>query len=103
MNYNQRNYNAQRYNINGVFYVSSFSETIAEMDGTQIADLLKSLSDSLASTDALVSLSDIGLLDFTFMDDMIQIQFTNKALFDTIRLADWLSIERIHTNIGWGD
>lgn len=101
--YNQRKYNAQRYNINGVFYVSSLSETMTEVDGTQAASFLKSLSDSLASADVLTQYADVGLLDFTFLDDMIQIQFTNKALFDTIRLADWLTVERIHTNIGWGD
>lgn len=103
MSYNSNQYNAQRYNINGTFYVSSLSETVTETDGTQVADFFKELSDSYTLTDTLVSLYDLALYDFTFIDDMIQIQFTNKAIFDTIRLADWLSIERLHTNIGWGD
>lgn len=99
--YNTRKYNAQRYNINGIFYASSFSETMTAADATEMANLLKTLSDSLTLASSIIFLDSIFLADFTFMDDMIQIQFTNKALNDTIRLADWLSIERNPVNNEW--
>lgn len=104
MQYNTRHYNDQRYNIDGVYYASSLSEVITETDGTQLANLLKALSDSLSSADATVFFSvDQFLTDFAFLDDLIQIQFTNKALNDTIRLADWVSIERTPVNNEWYD
>lgn len=103
MNYNARNYNDQRYNIDGVFYATALTETVTETDGTQIADLLKFLADSFSETDTLVMSTDVTLSDFMFLDEMIQIQFANKALGDTIRLADWLSIERAPAQNGWFD
>lgn len=103
MKYNQAHYNAQRYNINGVFQTTSLSETMTEVDGTQLADLLKALSESLSFTDSIVMSNDITLSDFFFLDEMIQIQFANKALGDSIRLADWLSIERAPAQNGWFD
>lgn len=103
MRYNTRNYNDQRYDIDGVFYATSLVETITEVDGTQLADLLKALSDSLTETDTIVFSNTLGLDDFIFMDEAIQIQFANKALSDTVRLADWLSIERAPAENGWFD
>lgn len=104
MKYNQLGYNEQRYDINGVFYATSLSETVTEVDGTQLADLLKALNDSLAPIDATVLFAmSQNLFDFLFLDEMIQIQFANKALSDTVRLADWLSIERNPSNNEWFD
>lgn len=103
MHYNARNYNDQRYNIDGVFHITSLSETITETDGTQLADLFKALSDSLSESDAIVFSVDQLLSDILFIDESIQIQFTNKALADTVRLADWLQIERNPAQNGWFD
>lgn len=103
MKYNTRKYNAQRYDIDGVFYATSLSETMTEVDGTQLSDVFKSLFDSLTETDALVFSNTLGLNDFIFLDESIQIQFANKALGDTVRLADWLSIERAPAQNGWFD
>lgn len=103
MRYNTRQYNAQRYNINGVFHTTSLSETVTETDGTQLAEMFKSLSDSMSESDTIIFLTDLSLVDFVFADDAIQIQFTNKALADSVRLADWLSIERNPAQNGWFD
>lgn len=103
MPYNVHNYNEQRYNINGVYYLSSLTETVTGVDGTQLASLLKALSDSFSETDSIVFMVEQPLIDFAFLDDSIQIQFTNKALADTLRLADWLSIERNPAHNGWFD
>lgn len=104
MKYNTRQYNAQRYNINGVYYASSLSETMTETDSTQLAEALKVLNDALTVADAAIFFtSGLFLTDFIFVDDLIQIQFTNKALNDTVRLSDWLSIERTPVNNEWYD
>lgn len=103
MQYNARNYNDQRYNIDGVFHITTLAESITETDGTQLADLFKALSDSLSESDAVVFSVDQLLSDILFIDESIQIQFTNKALSDTVRLADWLQIERNPAQNGWFD
>lgn len=104
MKYNQAQYNEQRYNINGIYYVTSLVETITESDASQLATAIKALSDSLSVADATIFFSnDLGLADFIFMDEFLNIQFTNKALSDTIRMADWLSIERSPAQNEWYD
>lgn len=97
MNYNSRKYNAQRYDINGIYYASSFSESVTPTEAQTFSDLIN-LFDSVSETDSIVLGTSLGLLDIVFMDELIRIQFTNKALNDTVRLADWLSIKR--TNDG---
>jgi hypothetical protein len=103
MKYNERQYNAQRYNINGVFYAQALAETANLNDGTQLASVLKLLTDSIMASDVRIMALTHLMSDTAFFDDMIQIQFTNKALNDTLRLADWLSIERNPANNEWAD
>lgn len=104
MKYNTLGYNEQRYNINGVFHVSALSETMTESDATQLADLIKTISESISAADAtLLFAADQFLVDFIFLDAAVQIQFTNKAINDTVRLSDWLSIERNPVNNEWYD
>lgn len=104
MPYNTHNYNAQRYDLNGVFHISALSETVTETDDTQLADFLKALSDSLTLVDATIFFTvDQAFFDLAFLDETIQIQFTNKALTDTVRTADWLSIDRNPAHNGWYD
>lgn len=104
MRYNTAKYNDQRYNIDGIVYATSLSETVTNTDGTQLAESVKVLMDALSSTDATIIMSiNVGFGDFMFMDEMIQIQFTNKALTDTLRLADWFSIERSPARNEWYD
>lgn len=104
MQFNTRHYNDQRYNLDGVFHISTLTEAVTETDGTQVASFLKALSDALTVADSSVTfLVDLSFVDFLFLDDAIQIQFANKALNDTVRLADWLSIERNPAHNGWFD
>lgn len=103
MKYGQRNYNDQRYDIDGVFHITSLSETMTETDATQIADAIKALSDSLSISDTIILGSDLFFFDLLFLDSTILIQFTNKALMDTVRMADWVSIKRNPAQNGWFD
>ena len=102
MHYNAAHYNDQRYNIDGTFHVTSLSETMSESDATQLADAIKALDDSIAAFDTAIffGLNPI-LTDFIGLDAELQIQISNKALNDIIRLSDWLSIERNPSNNEW--
>lgn len=103
MNYNQGNYNVQRYDIQGVAHATSLNETVTGAD-VKLASPIKVLFDSMTVADATISLMpDLGLTDLFFLEDSINIQFTNKALNDTVRLADWLSIERSPAQNNWYD
>lgn len=64
---------------------------------------VKTLLDSLAETDVLVFSTQPILVDFVFLSDFVRREITNKACNETLRLADWLSIERNPANIEWGD
>lgn len=104
MRYGQRNYNDQRYNIDGVVYISSLTESVTGTDATQLSETLKVLFDSLTVADATIALmANPVFFDLLFLDATLQIQFSNKALSDTVRLADWLSIERTPAQNNWYD
>lgn len=79
--YNQSQYNTIRYNSDGT--ALAFAESMTPSDGT-------------------ITKSDIHTLaDFLFTDEFFEIELTNKALYDVLRLSDWLSIERNPANSQW--
>lgn len=93
MNYNAGRYNAQRYNINGVVYNQAWTETTTATE--TFADLAgKVLSDSSAATELFALTGMPFYLDILLIGDLIRIDFLNKALADTVRIGDWLSIRR---------
>lgn len=104
MPYNVHNYNEQRFNINGVFHVSSLSELVIGSDATQVADTIKLLGDLLTVADNTATFAAQSfLVDTLFVEAVLQLQVSNKALNDAVRLADWLSIERNPASDNWGD
>lgn len=80
--YNTITYNTHRYNTD-IFYLA-LSEVMSESD-TQIDDIGQ------------------ALFDFLFLSEFLDVSITNIPLSETIRLADWLSIERNPTNNEWYD
>lgn len=80
--YNTFTYNTHRYNTD-ILYIA--------------------LSESITGTSADVEDVLLSQLDFIFMDESIAVSITNIPMSDTIRLADWLSIERDTTNSEWYD
>lgn len=58
----------------------------------------------ITPVDQTVFFFDLTTLDdFVFLSEFIHVEITNKALNDTLRLADWLSIERNPVNNEWYD
>jgi hypothetical protein len=63
----------------------------------------KVITELITDTDTLSLSAILVLNDFIFLSEYFRIEITNKALHDTIRLADWLSIERTPVNNEWAD
>ena len=103
MPYNTRNYNDHRYNINGTFRTTTLTEAITGTDATQTVDAFLALVESLAAVDTSLFAVETMFVDFLFPDDMIRIQIINKAIADTVRMADWLSIARKPARNEWYD
>lgn len=97
MKYNQAKYNDQRYNIDGTYHATSVSDSVTSTEFEIFSFLQAALLETITEMETFVVMVDLGLLDITLMDDFIQIQFTNKALNDTVKLSDWFSIRRTNT------
>lgn len=80
--YNTFTYNTSRYNTD-IFYIT--------------------LTESVASADAQIDQTIQALFDFIFLDEFIDVSITNIPLSETIRMADWLSIERNPATNEWFD
>jgi hypothetical protein len=61
------------------------------------------LSETISDADTLSFSTDTSFYDFVFLSEYFRIEITNKALNDTLRVADWLSIERNPANSEWYD
>ena len=60
--------------------------------------------ETISMADTLISTQEAAYFDLIFVEDPnFRIEISNKALSDTLRLADWLSIERTPHVDGWGD
>lgn len=108
--YNSFSYNESAYN--GVFDDDEVLLSIGKVldDSLSTTDVLapfvleKNLAETIASVDVITSVATTkSLLEFLFVSELFSIQVTNKAVGDTIRLADWLSIERSPASDNWGD
>ena len=103
MPYNQANYNDQRYDIDGIVYATSLIEDVTSTEVTTSLDIKLITELITLGESTLLFAIDPVFSDFLFLDENLNIQVTNKALNDTVRLADWLSIERNPINSGWYD
>jgi hypothetical protein len=77
-------------------------------DATSLADNIgptgvgKLLSDTITLSDSTSFDSSMQLSDIIFLDENFTKQITNKGLFDSIRLNDWISIKKILSD-PWSD
>lgn len=79
--YNKMQYNTNRYNA----------------DGNELI-----FADSLGITDTdIVHIISFTLVDLVFFDDSPSLSITNHVFNETLRLSDWLSIERNPTDSEW--
>lgn len=60
------------------------------------------LSEILNISDAVIKDSSINKIDALFINDQLTKQITNKGLFDAVRLADWMSKNRLN-DTNWSD
>ncbi len=77
-------------------------ESLGLTDTTTIS-FIKLLSDTIGPSDALVFLASMALGDAVAIADDLTKKITNKGLSDTIRMAEWLSVNRRPAEGVFGD
>jgi len=78
--YNTFTYNTHRYNTD-IFYLA--------------------LSEAITSTSDDTEDTLFELVEFVFLNELTDFSVTNHVLSETIRLADWLQIERNPVDNEW--
>lgn len=79
-------------------------DTMSFADAVLNTFLQDILAETITLTDALISLQDLFMVESVFVDESaFRAEITNKALSDTIRLADWFSVERNPQSSDWSD
>lgn len=104
--YNEATYNAVFDDDEVLLQIGKFldGDSVTLMDTVGSFVLEKTLLETITGSDVITSFDSVkSLLDFVFMSELFTIQVTNKALNETLRLADWLSIERNPQVNNWGD
>lgn len=107
--YNNGRYNDYMYNARAdedeilLMATKALSDSFTTTD-TLNSSAIKLLNETIMGADATAILTPTKILDeFLFLSELHQIEITNKTLSDTVRLADWLSIERHPQVNNWGD
>jgi len=107
--YNSVEYNAAMYNRTVDNDEVLLQVTKALFDSIDSTDVITEftvahlLSETITETDVILFGPTIALDDFVFLSEFIRVEITNKACNETVRLADWLSIERNPANTEWYD
>lgn len=102
--YNKQQYNIAQYNADTTFWVKACTESVASADA-RIDSPNKLLAETVTNTDARTMLATRAFADFLFLVDVVTKSILNKGLVETIRVNDWLQIERKSQNNsnGWGN
>jgi len=100
--YNKFKYNTAQYNADAIFYVQACAETVSSSDA-HIDTPTKVLAETITDTDARVMMLARTLVEFMFLADTITKSILNKGMAETVRVNDWLEIERNnrHNGNGW--
>jgi hypothetical protein len=107
--YNNGRYNDYMYNARAdedeilLAPTKVLVESLSSTDFMQPFIIAKVITELITDVDILAFSGIHVLNDFIFLSEYFRIEITNKALNDTIRLADWLSIERTPVNNEWAD
>jgi hypothetical protein len=70
------------------------SETVILSDVLLPFSVYKALSETVTLSSVITFDVSQILMDFIFFSEYIKVEITNKALNDTIRINDWLSIQK---------
>lgn len=91
--YNKHQYNKAQYNADAFFFTQALSEIVASADA-RIDSPTKVLTESIASADARLVSMTRALVEFIFLSDAVAKSILNKGFSESIRVNDWLEIER---------
>lgn len=100
--YNQYSYNDDTYNGPHTLHVALLFDSTSLGDTLSPLDVDKLLSDAVNLSEGMIFDSQKTLSDIVFLDETFTKQITNKGLFDTIRLNDWVSVKKILSD-PWSD
>lgn len=100
--YNEFMYNEQTYNGPHTLYVALLSDSTILSEVSSPLDVEKLLQDTANLSEATTFDASMSLSDIIFLDENFTKQITNKGLFDSIRLNDWVSIKKILSD-PWSD
>ena len=96
--YNTDEYNTAQYNADTNTWVVACAETINTLDAL-IDQAYKVLTEAVTATDATVAKELTRTLTESLLAiDTVTKQVTNKGLNETVRLNDWVKIERKNSN-----
>lgn len=107
--YNNGTYNQYMYNARLDEDEILLMATKALMDSMTLTDFLqpfsiqKELLETISDIDTVTFMASSSLLDLVICDALAKVEISNKAVNETVRVADWLSIERRPANNEWGD
>lgn len=102
--YNQYMYNA-RLDEDEILLMATkaLSDTITSSDTVGAFSVIRLLIDTIIDTDTVFFGAETFLQESVFLDEFARVEVSNKALNETIRTADWLTIDRRPVNQEWGD
>lgn len=100
--YNEFMYNEQTYNGPHTLHVALLSDSTTLSEVLSPLDVEKLLQDTTNLSEAITFDASMNLADIVFLDENFTKQITNKGLFDSIRLNDWVSIKKILSD-PWSD
>ena len=83
--------------------IKVLTDTMTLSDTLQPFSISKELLETLTLSSANTFEIDQVLSDFLFFDEDIKVEITNKALNDSIRLNDWLTVKLKPASEPWGD
>lgn len=107
--YNNGRYNDYMYNARAdedeilLMATKALSDSIASSDTVGDFIIDKLLSESVSETDAILFASAVVYDDFIFLSEFFRIEITNKALNETLHLADWVTIKQNPQSEEWFD
>lgn len=102
--YNEAMYNATVDNDELLLQIGKvLQDSVGSTDAITTLNAIKGLIESITETDVLLFIQSPMFNDFVFLSEFIRIEITNKALNETLRLADWLTIKRKPGSNEWYD
>lgn len=107
--YNNGRYNDYMYNARADEDEILLMATKVLLDSVVSSDFIapfsaqKALLETITDTDSISFSGATMMFDFVFLSEYFRIEITNKALNETLLLADWLTIKQSPQSVEWFD